>query len=377
MKSSQRLTIIAFVLAAGLSAFAFAMTNSSADDGKPIPASKPPSVLTVNMVRAQEEVWPQTIHVNGSLAAWQEVIVTPETGGYRIAELLVDIGAKVKKGQLLARLSDETLKTDLRKQEAGVAQAQASLQQAASNVKRATSIAGSGALSDQKIEEYRITEASSRASLASARADLDSTRLKLSQTRIVAFDDGVISSKSAILGNVVSAGAELFRMVRQGKVEWRAEMDAQQLALVREGDIAHVTLPGGQQIDGQVRLVSPTLSTSTGRGLIYISLPSGANVRPGIFAEGVVDLASKPALTLPRSAIVMRDGRAYVYLVDGNGKTSSRQVTMGRSRGDRVEITSPFDKQATVVLSGGAFLSEGAQVTVATATARDGQGAGK
>jgi len=289
----------------------------------------------------------------------------------------VDIGAKVKKGQLLARLSDETLKTDLRKQEAGVAQAQASLQQAASNVKRATSIAGSGALSDQKIEEYRITEASSRASLASARADLDSTRLKLSQTRIVAFDDGVISSKSAILGNVVSAGAELFRMVRQGKVEWRAEMDAQQLAVVREGDIAHVTLPGGQQIDGQVRLVSPTLSTSTGRGLIYISLPSGANVRPGIFAEGVVDLASKPALTLPRSAIVMRDGRAYVYLVDGNGKTSSRQVTMGRSRGDRVEITSPFDKQATVVLSGGAFLSEGAQVTVATATARDGQGAGK
>jgi len=353
----------AVLLALGTAAWSL-RASGAADDSAA--TTRKPSVLTVEVVAPQRQSWPQTVQASGSITPWQEIIVSPETGGLRIAELLVDVGAVVKRGQLLARLSDESLQADLRKQQAAVAQAQATLDQAASNLLRARMVDGSGALSAQKMEEYRIAEATSRASLDSARAELDSIRLKLSQTRIVAVDDGVVSSRTGVLGNVVSAGTELYRLVRQGKVEWRPELDARQVAAVGAGQRATLTLPGGEQVQGQVRMVAPTLSTSTGRATVYVSLPAGP-ARSGMFANGTLELGTQPALTLPQSAIVMRDGRAYAYVVGSNARVISRAVTVGRRQDDRVEILGGLEASARVVAGGGAFLSDGAQVTVVAA----------
>jgi RND family efflux transporter MFP subunit len=355
---------VAVAAALGLGTAAW-LARSSDSAGASDASTQAPSALTVEVVAPQTRSWPQVLQASGPVAAWQEIIVSPETGGLRIAELLVDVGSSVKRGQLLARLADATVQAELRKQEAAVAQARASLDQAVSNMQRAKVAESSGALSAQKIEEYRITEATSRASLASAQAELDSSKLKLVQTRIVAVDDGIVSSKAAVLGNVVSAGAELFRMVRQGKVEWRPELDARQVATVHAGQTARVTLPSGEQVEGKVRLVGPTLSTTTGRAVLYVSLPAVGSTRIGMFASGALELDAKPASTLPQSAVVMRDGRAYVYVVGSDGKASSRPVTTGRRQGDRVEVLSGLDGQGRIVASGGAFLSEGTQVTVA------------
>jgi RND family efflux transporter MFP subunit len=327
------------------------------------------SVLTVEVTSPTTLPWPQTIQATGALAAWQEVIVSPETGGLRIAELAVDVGARVKRGQLLARLADDSLQNDLHKQQALVAQAQASLEQATSNVQRGRMVEESGGLSAQAIEQYRITEATARAALASAKADLDATQLKLRQTRIAAPDDGLVSSRTAVLGNVVSAGNELFRLVRQSRVEWRAEVDARQLATVKEGQRASVTLPTGQAVEGRVRLVGPVLSTETGRTLVYVSLAGDGAARVGMFASGSIELPARPALTLPQSALVSRDGRDYVYTVDAAGKAHSVVVTAGRRQQQRVEVLSGVAANARIVASGGAFLSDGVQVTVTSAPA--------
>ncbi|WP_411879864.1 efflux RND transporter periplasmic adaptor subunit [Polaromonas sp. YR568] len=325
------------------------------------------SALTVNVVTAETQSWPQQLQASGALTAWQEIIVSPETGGLRIAKLLVDVGDSVRRGQVLAELADDTLRAELRKQEALQAQAGASLAQASTNRQRAQSVDVAGALAPQKMDEYVANEATASASFASAKADVESARLKLAHTRIVAADDGVVSSKSAILGNVVNTGAELFRLVRQGRVEWRAELDSRQLAGVRAGQTARLVLPGGTNVEGKVRLISPTLSTATGRGIVYVSLPSGQGVQPGLFASGTIELDAMPALTLPQSAVVLRDGRSYVYAVDSVNKAASRLVTTARRQGDRVEILSGLDGTARVVASGGAFLSEGAPVTVTSA----------
>ncbi|RTQ35742.1 efflux RND transporter periplasmic adaptor subunit [Variovorax gossypii] len=329
-------------------------------------AGQPASVLTVTAIEPQAQTWPQLVQASGPFAAWQEVIVTPETGGLQLIELKADVGAQVKRGQLLARLADDSLRNDQRKQEAAVAQASAALEQAQSNLRRARMAEDSGALSAQKIEEYRIAAETSRASLDSARAELDSIRLKLSQTRVIAADDGIVSSKSAVLGNVVNAGDELFRLVRQSRVEWRPELDAQQLEIVKPGRVAHVTLADGRVVQGEVRLVSPTLSPNTGRGTAYVSLPIESGARPGTFGSGSIELGNKPALTVPAGAVVLRDGRAYVFLLGSDSKVMSRPVAVGRRRGERVEILSGLDADARVVGSGGAFLSDGAYVTVAT-----------
>lgn len=327
------------------------------------------SVLTVDVVQAQAETWPQTLRASGPLEPWQEVIISPETGGLRIAELLVDVGETVKRGQLLLRLADDSVRVELSKQEAALAQAQANFDQAASNRRRAEVVQGSGALSDQQIDDYRISESTTRASLASAQAEVEASKLKLTQTRVVAADDGVVSSKTAVLGNVVSAGAELFRLVRQGRIEWRPELDARRITAARPGQSAHITLPSGESVTGTVRTVAPTLSTSSARAIVYVSLPKQSAARAGVFASGTIELESTAALTLPQSAIVLRDGRAYVYVLEAGDKVASRVVTTGRRKDDRIEVLTGVDASARIVASGGAFLSEGAQVTVASAPA--------
>lgn len=324
--------------------------------------------LTVEIVAPELRTWPGTEQASGPVTAWQEVIVSPETGGLRIADLQVDVGARVKRGQLLASLADDSLRTDLHKQEALLAQANASLEQAVSNLRRAQMVGDSGGLSPQQLEEYRINEATARASMRSAKADVDSVQLKLRQSRVVAPDDGIVSSKSAVLGNVVSAGAEMFRLIRQGRLEWRPEVDARQLNAIHVGQLADVMLPSGQHVQGRIREIGPALSTDTGRATVYVSLPADSAARQGMFANGAIEYESRAATTLPQSAVVPRDGRSYVYMVDANGRVSSRAVDTGRRSGDRIEILTAMDKGARVVARGGAFLSEDAIVDVVPAT---------
>lgn len=366
----SRTLIIAIVVACFLLALVLLATLSR-QRGLQEPASAQPTVkasaLTVDLVAAESRDWPQELPASGSIAAREEIVVSPETGGLRIAELLVNVGDLVVRGQLLARLADDTARAEVAKQQALVAQAEASLQQAVGNLTRARSVDVAGALAPQKLDEYQAAEATARASLASVQADSLSARLKLSQTRIVAPDAGIVASKSGVMGNVASVGTELYRLIRQGRVEWRAELDARQLALVTTGQSAQVQLPGGQVVAGKVRLVSPTLSTSTGRGIAYVSLDAVAAARAGAFANGTIALQRKPAITLPDSAVVLRDGRSYVHLVASDGRIASRPVGTGRRQGNRIEIATGLDVGTRVVASGGAFLSDGALVTVAGA----------
>lgn len=330
-------------------------------------AGQAASALTVNVETLKKETWPQTVRASGAFTAWQEIIVSPETGGLRIAEVVVDVGAKVKKGQLLARLADDSLLAERRKQEAAVAQAQANLQQAVSNSRRAKVVGDSGALSEQQLEEYRINETTTRAALASAQADLESIKLKLRQTRIVAPDDGIVASKTATLGDVVNAGDELYRIVRQNRIEWRPELDSRQIAAIKSGQLARIVLPSGEQVQGAVRMVGPTLSTNTGRAIVYVNLPVDSAARAGMFGSGVIELDSKEAMTLPQAAVVLRDGRSYVYVVGSDQSAVSHVVTTGRGRDGRIEVLSGIDARQRIVASGGAFLSEGARVTVIAA----------
>ena len=349
-------TVLAVATALGLGLWLVVPGDESDSDASTA------SALTVEVVHPEVRIWPQTLSASGPVTAWQEVVVSPETGGLRVTDLLVDVGTKVKRGQLLAQLADDSIRMDLRKQEA-----RAASEPAASNLKRARVVGDSGALSEQQLEEYRINAATARASLSSAQAELDSTRLKLRQTRIVAPDDGVVSSKSAVLGNVVSAGSELFRLVRKSRVEWRPELDARQLSTIRIGQPANAVLPDGRPVRGEVREVSPTLNEKTGRATVYVSLPTTSAARAGMFASGTLELGAKLASTLPQSAIVPRDGRSYVFAVDASGRVGSRVVDTGRRHDDRVEILTAIGKDARIVASGGAFLSENALVTVVSA----------
>lgn len=340
-----------------------AAANASANPSSTT-ATATPSVLTVEVTSPSAQNWPQTLSANGALAAWQEIIVSPETGGLRIAELLVEVGARVKRGQLLARLADESLQNDLHKQQATVAQAQASLEQAVYNVQRSKQVENTGGLSAQTIKQYRITEATARATLASAQADLAAVQLQLRQTRITAPDDGLVATRSGVLGHVVSAGTELLRLVRQGRVEWQAEVDARQLAQVQPGQPEPAFRAGS---DGPSALgwAGAQHQHRAGAGLRQpAARECGAR---GHVRQWPHRAPATPALTLPQTALVSRDGRDLVYLVGADRKVKSVVVSVGRRQQQRVEILSGVAAGAQVVAAGGAFLSEGATVTVSAA----------
>ncbi|MBB6224899.1 efflux RND transporter periplasmic adaptor subunit [Rhizobium leguminosarum] len=354
MRKPFRLGAAAFVAAA----FFLPLRNAAAEQ-----AAAP--ALTVSLTTPAQRDWPETVPASGWLKPWQEAIIASETGGLRITDVLVDIGSVVTKGQTLVQLSKESVLADLRKQEAAVENAKASLSKAKANAARARQLQPSGALSDEKIVEYLADEQTATASLASEEAALDSEKIKLAQTTITAVDDGVITSRSANLGAVVSAGTELFRMVRQQRVEWQAEVSARYLPRISEGLSVRINGPDGQVIDGKVRLVGPSVSTDTSRAIVYVALPTDVRPRTGLYVTGNIELQTSPALTVPETAIVFRDGISYLFTSGEDQRVKKVRVETGRRNNGEVEIVSGIDRSAKVVNSGGAFLSDNDLVKIA------------
>ncbi len=342
-----------------------AATSVNFVDGIVLAQQNEASALTVNLIKPAKQQWAQTVPASGWLKPWHEAIIASETSGLRITEVLVDVGSVVVKGQPLVRLASETAEADLRKQEAAVASAKADLAKAKSDAKRARQVQGSGAMSDEKVAEYLNTEQTAIADLDSAEAALESQRIVLSHTTILAADDGLINSRSAQLGAVVSTGTELFRLIRQQRIEWQAEVSARYLPQIKEGLTATIAGPGGQKVTGTVRLVGPTVDTGTGRAIVYVALPTEARPPIGLYATGDIELRTATALTVPETALVFRDGMNYVFTVGEDRRATRLRVETGRRNGDEVEIVSGLEPSANVVKAGGAFLANNALVTIA------------
>lgn len=345
--------------AAGL-ALALAAASGAAAPG----TSSPGAALTVTVVAPRVEEWPVAIPAHGNLTAWQEAVMAAETGGLRIVALSADVGDVVQRGQSLAQLSQETVLADVALQEARVAQAAAALSEAQANAERAREASGRPAMSEQQAKQYLVGEESAKASLRAAEAQLRSQQIRLDQTHIRAVDDGTVSTRAATLGSVVQPGTELFRLVRQNRVEWRAEVMADQAARIKAGQAARVRLAGGETIDGVVRVLAPTFDPNTRMALVYVDLPDPGGARPGMFARGEILVAAAPALTVPESAVVLRDGNSYVFEVGADRRVVEREVATGRRAGNRVEIVGGLRADDRVVARGGAFLSDGDTVRV-------------
>ena len=352
--------------AALLLAAAITLSVRAADDDKAASAAPKPA-LTVNVTQPQPAILPVRVTANGNIAAWQEASVGTEANGLRLAEVRVNVGDVVKRGQVLATFAPDTLNADVAQIRAAVAEAEATLAEASANAQRARGLQATGALSEAAINQYFTAERTAKARLDAQRAMAQMQQLRLKQTQVLAPDFGVISARSATVGAVLPAGQELFRMIRQGRLEWRAEVAANDLGLLKPGVAARVTAGSGPAIKGTVRIVAPTVDPQTRNGLVYVDLPaavSGSGARAGMFARGEFEVGSDPGLTLPQSAVLLRDGFSYVLRVGSDSKVTQVKVGVGRRVGDRIEITGGIDASARVVASGGGFLGDGDTVRV-------------
>ena len=361
-----------FVLPIAVVVLAGAYFMSRPDGAKPAEPAKGASrpALTVSLTTPQKLDWPLVLPANGNVVAWQEAVIGAEIANYRITEVRVQVGDSVKKGQVLARIASDTVASELAEAQASVAELEASAVEAKGNAERAKELKEKGFYSSQLNTQYQTAQNTAQARLAAARARQQGADLKMSKTAVLAADDGVISARSATVGSLTQPGQELFRLIRGGRLEWRAEVPSADLGKVKAGAVAILTAPGGETVKGTVRAVSPSVDPQTRNGLVYADLPATSAVRAGMFARGEFELAQSPALTLPQTAIVLREGFAYVFRMEGEDRVAQAKVALGRRVGERIEIVSGLDPAARVVGAGAGFLADGDVVKVVDGVAK-------
>jgi len=262
--------------------------------------------LTVRTTTLRVDKWAHTLEANGSIIPWQEAVISAQVQGLRIAEVKVSIGDYVKQGDVLLTLDN-------------------------------------------------FTPSSS---------DLSSPLSR--QARIVAPDSGIISLASATVGSIPKSGAELFRLIRKGRLEWRPELTADELMLIRKGMTAEIKVGDGRYVKGKVRAISPSVDMQTRYGYALVSLPDKDRIVAGAFARGSFDISGgkKSLNTLPQSAVMQRGNISYVLVVGDDNHVHERPVITGQRKGNRVQIKRGLKANEPVIESGGPFLTEGDVVQV-------------
>ena len=337
------------------------------------------AALTVSTVMVKPVDLAVNFSANGGVYAWQEAGVGAEVQGLRVNDVRVDVGQSVQRGQVLATFSADGVLADMAVARAGVAEAQANALEAQANADRARSLQNSGALSNQQIQQMLTVEQSARARLESAKAALDAQQVRMQHTQVLAPDSGTIVQRNVAVGAVAGPG-DLFRLIRQGRLEWRAEVTSSELTRVQPGAEVFVTAPGGAVARARVRMIGPTVDAQTRAGLVYVDLLGmregeklalGAAFKPGMFAKGDFVFGNSSALTIPQQAVVVRDGFSYCFVVGADGRVAQRKISVGRRSsaqdGGVVEVLSGLEPGAQVVAGGAGFLNDGDLVKVVQA----------
>ena len=361
-------TLVLIVLAAAV-AVAVVVFSTGKGDKAPAASAVPKPALTVAVAQPTQTSLPLSLSANGNIVAWQEAVIGSESNGLRLTQVLVNVGDTVKAGQLLARFSGDSVQADVAQARASLVEAQATALDAASNAARARTLQNSGALSTQQINQFTTAEQTAQARVVAAQAVLGAQQLRGNNTRVVAPDSGVISARSATVGAVVGSGAELFRLIRGGRLEWRAEVTSSEVARIKPGAAALVTAASGAKVQGTVRMVAPTVDPLTRNALVYVDLPRNPDVKAGMYAQGEFALGSVTALTLPQQALVLRDGFSYAMRIEPGNKVVQVKLQTGRRLGDAVEIIQGAQPGERFVAVGAAFLADGDTVQLAPAAA--------
>jgi RND family efflux transporter MFP subunit len=327
-----------------------------------------PPALTVQVTQAQVATLPIRISANGDIAAWQEASVGTEASGLRLAEVNVNVGDRVHRGQQLAAFNSDTLQAEAAQTQAALAEARATAADATANAGRAESLKATGAMSDAAIRQYLTAAATARARVDAQRALARTQKLRLAQARVLAPDDGIVSARHATVGAVAAPGQELFRLIRGGRLEWRAQVASADLAALSPGMPVRVTVDTGTVLQGTVRMVAPTVDPRSRNGVVYVDLPQegaiSGEARAGMFAQGEFELGANSGITLPQGAVQFRDGFGYVLRVGPDSRLTELKVGVGRRLRDRIEITHGIAASARVVAAGGSFLADGDTVRV-------------
>jgi RND family efflux transporter MFP subunit len=324
------------------------------------------ATLTVNTGKVESSPFTRYLSINGTINAWQDVIIAPEVGGYRVEEVLVDVGDYVEQGQELVRLSTAILQTEFAAREAALKQREAQADNARLAFERAQTIADRDLLSPADLDRLNSETLTAAAAVDAAKADFEAARLRLQFAKVTAPDSGLITARNVTVGQLAQAGGEMLRLLRQNRVEWRGEVPESTLPSLQVGQTVTITSVDGREHAGTIRVVSPTVDPVTHNGLVYVDIEGDGALRPGMFARGRIEFSQSEALLVPLESLVSSDGYSYVFIVQSDRTVRRQMIQTGTIQGENIEVIGGLEPGANIVTTGAGFLKDGDLVNVTT-----------
>lgn len=337
--------------------------NASTDDQA---TASPGMAVSITPVVTRQLV--SGITVSGPVSAVEEMQLGVEVSGLRVTALNVDVGETVRRGEVLLTLDHRVLDSDLAQANAALREAEAGAALARSHLARGQALAAGQYISAMQLDELRAARTQSEARVGTARAARDATALRRSFADLRAPASGIISKRLVQPGQVVAAGSELIRLIKDGRLEWRAELPAAQLIGISPGDRIELRTRAGKRVDGSVRAVTPGVDSETRTGTVFADLPQPGDLQPGTYLEGRISTGTSAAAVVPATAVVLRDGFPVVFTVDAQRVAHLVRIERGGRDAGFVEVRSGVKPGDQVVAQGAGFLADSDKVRVVSPT---------
>ncbi len=353
----------------------FGLSACSQPEADNTEASAPDAAMRVNVVAVGKQTATPILHLTGTVAAREDVAVGTALSGLKILEVNADVGQRVEKGQVLARLDSVNVQAALRQSEMALAKARSNLnarqaewREAQATFNRYHPLASEGAVTPQELDQQRLRLESAQANVQAARAEIAQLQSQLTDSRhqrakaeITAPVSGIISQRAAEAGALTGSDA-LFHIIQDGKMELAANATADELSVLKTGMPAKVRVRGQHEsLSGNIRLISPQMDSGTRLGTVRIALEKQPALQNGAYGEAEVQLPTQEsAAALPVQAVSFADdGQAFVMLVGADNRVKRQAVSIGRQNAEWVEIVSGVNAGARVVRNAAAFVSDG------------------
>ncbi|WP_237153128.1 efflux RND transporter periplasmic adaptor subunit [Oryzibacter oryziterrae] len=330
------------------------------------------STIIVRTETAKVEPYAPDLTLTGEVRARTESKLSFRTGG-KICERLVDVGARVAAGQVLARLDATQQEASVANAEAVLASADAQKRLAETNYDRQKALVAQGFVTRSDFDNADKALRSATAMVEAATAQLDIARTELGYTELKADASGIVTARNADVGEVVAAALPVFTVANDGPRDVVVDVFEQVFLATPDTSNVRVSLVSDPNVfaEGHVREVSPAVDAATGTVRIKIDIgdPPPA-MALGAAVSGHGEAKSSDAIVLPASALSSDDGHPAVWVLDPKEQTVSlRRVDIGVFQNDSILIRGGLTAGEQVVVEGGKMLFPGRKVATAQGTA--------
>ncbi|MEL6908757.1 MAG: efflux RND transporter periplasmic adaptor subunit [Cyanobacteria bacterium J06598_4] len=225
------------------------------------------------------------------------------------------------------------------------------------------------ALAQSKAGSRPQTIAQAQAELAQAQGRLEAVTAQLADTTIVAPRAGLVASREARVGQITSTSEMLFSIIQDGRLELRLQVPETLIGKVKPEQQVRVTSNNNQnfELTGKVRKIDPLIDNSSRQAIVYVDLPGGTNLKPGMFLQATISTDSNQGQAVPIEALLPQAGnRAIAFVVQSDNTVKAQNVVMGEILpGQAVEVIKGLEPGDRIVLKGAAYLKDGDTVAIA------------